>query len=372
MCLFWLKMSRHICLHWGMQKQTEYANWWSKLLFKKKFENQFFIPLPATAIERLLMTQIEKWKFSQDYQNIKIEKPIFIVGLPRSGTTLIYNLLCAHESAAYVTNSMNSFPEAPRAIEWLRKKFNWNVRGERFLADSIEVDFGSPSEPLTFWGPWMGRDVESLHWPERNIQDLGPERVQTIYRDIKKILSTFGGSRRFVMKYPVMQMELKVLQELFPDAKFIHILRDSRPAANSLIKLFRLSNQQLNKIKHPNIQYIVPYPRIKNLHSYLEKYGPDSVECTARVWNDAVELVQNTAPSLKNYYEFKYEDLLENPKTEMEKIFQFCELSWPNQSNENFKKHYQNIGKAYHKNEYKEYDKITEITAPLLKKLNYI
>lgn len=319
------------------------------------------------------MTQIEKRKFNQDLSSIKIEKPIFIVGLPRSGTTVIYNLLCAHENAAYVTNSMNSFPEAPCAIEWLRKKLNWNVRGERFLADSIEVDFASPSEPLTFWGRWMGRDVESLYWPEQNKQDLGPERIQTIYNDIKKILSTFGGpAKRFVLKYPVMQTELKVLQELFPDAKFIHILRDSRPAANSLIKLFRLSNQQLEKIKHPEIQYIVPYPRVEGLKSYLDKYGPDSVECTARVWNDAVELVQKTAPQLVNYYEFKYEELLQNPQFEMEKIFKFCELDWPASSSEAFHKHFKGIGIVHHKNTYKDYDRITEITEPLLKKLKYI
>lgn len=319
------------------------------------------------------MTQIEKRKFNQDLSSIPINKPIFIVGLPRSGTTLIYNLLCAHEQAAFVTNSMNSFPEAPCTIEWMRKKFHWNIKGERFLADSIDVDFGSPSEPLTFWGRWMGRDVDSLYWAEQSKQDLGQERVDTIYNDIRKILFTFGsGHNRFVLKYPVMQTELRVLQELFPDAKFIHILRDSRPAANSLIKLFRLSNNQLKKIKHPNIQYIIPYPRVRGLKSYVEQYGPESVECTARVWQEAVELVQETAKDLKHYYEFKYEDLLQNPRQELEKIFNFCELSWPQQANENFAKHYAGIGKTHHKNNYTDFERITAITEPLLKKLKYI
>lgn len=356
-----------------MNNSVEYANWWSKLLFKKKFENQFFIPIPASAAERFIINQIEKRKFNSDLKSIVIEKPIFIVGLPRSGTTLIYNLICAHEKAAYVTNSMNSFPEAPCAIEWLRKKFQWNVKGERFLADSIEVDFGSPSEPLTFWGRWMGRDVESLHWPEQTIQDLGPARIATIRSDLQKILWTFSAEpRRFVTKYPVMQTELKVLQALFPDAKFIHILRDSRPAANSLAKLCRLSNQQLKKIKHPSIQSIVPYPRVRNLKTYVEEFGAESIECTARVWNDAVEMVQTVAPQLKNYYEFKYEDLLSAPEIELQKIFQFCELSWPHPQNQKFREVFENIGKVHHKNEYKDYDRITEITRPLLQKLNYI
>lgn len=356
-----------------MGNEVVYANWWSKLLFKKKFDNQFFIPVPASSFEQYLMRTLEKWKFNQDVSHTKIEKPIFIVGLPRSGTTLIYNLICAHESAAYVTNSMNSFPEALCTIEWLRKKFNWNIKGERFLADSIDVDFGSPSEPLTFWGRWMGRDLESLYWPQQNRQDLGPERVQTIYQDIQKILHVFGeDAKRFVTKYPVMQTELLVLQEIFPDAKFIHILRDSRPAANSLVKLYQLSNQQLRKIKHPQINSIIPYPRVEALQSYVEQYGPDSIECTARVWRDAIELVQKTAPKLRHYYEFKYEDLLVNPKNVMDKIFDFCELSWPSKNKIQFNDHFSKIGHIHHKNAYKDFDRITEITLPLLQKLKYV
>lgn len=356
-----------------MQNQTQYANWWSKLLFKKKFENQFFIPLPVSKIESWIMTQIEKKKFNQLLNDVAIEKPIFIVGLPRSGTTLIYNLLCAHEQAAFVTNSMNSFPEALCTIEWLRKKLKFNIRGERFLADSIDVDFGSPSEPLTFWGRWMGRDAKSLYWPEQTVQDLGPTQVNLIYHDIRKIISTFGeGQKRLVIKYPIMQTEIPIIQELFPDAKFIHILRDSRPAANSMVKLCRLSNQQLNKIKHPLIQSIVPYPRVKGLKSYVDEFGSESIECTARVWNEAVELVQSRASHLKHYYEFKYEDLLSNAEVELKKIFNFCELTWPEQSNVKFQVQFKNIGKVRHKNEYTDFERITELTAPMLKKLKYI
>jgi hypothetical protein len=268
---------------------------------------------------------------------------------------------------------MNSFPDALCTIEWLRKKMNWNIRGERFLADSIDVDFGSPSEPLTLWGKWMGRDVSSLYWPEQTRADLGAERVRIIENDIRKILFCFGGQgRRFVTKYPIMQTEIRLIQELFPDARFVHILRDARPAANSLVKLYHLANQQLKKIKHPTIKSIIPYPRVKGLETYVSKYGADSLECTTRVWIEAIELVQSMAPELNHYYEFRYEKLVKNPEVELKKIFAFCELSWPASDNQTFSEELARVGVLRHANMYKDFEKIEKIAGPMLKKLGYI
>ena len=350
-----------------------YANWWSKLLFKKAFEHQFFNPLPAREHDKRALRWLEKFLLrSVKLDEIAIEKPVFIVGLPRSGTTLLFNLLCAHERAAYVTNVINSMPDAPYAIEWARKKFQWDVVGERFLQDSIEVGFGSPSEPQTLWRRWVGRDPHSHYWPELTPADLGPERVQLMRDDIRKILLSFGGAgRRFICKFPVLQTELRLVQSLFPDAKFIHILRDPRAAANSLVKLYRLTQAQLAKIKHPEFTHLVPYPRVRGLQSYLDEFGPESLECTARVWVESVELVRATAKDLPHFYEFKYEDLVASPQAELEKLFRFCELDWPNGDNAGFQKVFHSIGKVRHRNDYGDFAVVEKIAAPLMRELGY-
>jgi hypothetical protein len=353
---------------------VQYANWWSKALFKKNFEKQHFIPLPPRTFDKALLQLIERTKFKNQWTGVEIEKPIFIVGLPRSGTTLLYNLLCAHEQAAFITNSMNAFPDAPCAIEWLRKKLNLNIRGERFLADSIDTDFGSPSEPILFWAKWFGRDVESLYWRSQRREDLSPGQVATIRQDIKKILYTFGGGvgRRLVMKYPVMQTELEMVQDLFPDARFIHIIRDGREVANSLVKLYKLSNNQLKAINHPTVRHIIPYPRVKSLATLVEKYGADSVECTSRLWQDAIELVEETRPHLTNFYEVRYEDLLKEPKEQLKKLLDFCELKQPGAENIEYKSVVDSIGHIRHKNNYSQYDVIERAVGPALQRLGYM
>lgn len=358
-----------------MQQKNQYANWWSKLLFKKKFENQFFIPIPSSAIEVGLFKTIEKLKFNLPFEQIEIKKPVFIVGLPRSGTSMLYNLLCAHENAAYITNSINACPESICTIEWLRKKFNFNASGERFLADSINTDFASPSEPALLWGKWIGRDVDSLYWEEKRIGSFSKEKIQEIYTDIRRILFTFGGlknnQKRFICKYPVMQTELRMVQDLFPDAHFIHIVRDSRPAANSLLKLYHLTNNQIKKIKHPWVTYIVPYPRVKSLKTHIENFGADDIRTTAHIWKDSIELVHQTAPDLLHYTEVRYEDILANPKAELKKLFDFCELDWPAFGNTAFAKELENVGIIHHKNNYKDFEVIEGITKDMLIKLKY-
>lgn len=359
-----------------MQQKNQYANWWSKLLFKKKFENQFFIPIPASSIEEKLFKTIEKYKFDLDFSRIPINKPIFIVGLPRSGTSMLYNLLCAHEKAGYITNSINACPESICTIEWLRKKFNFNASGERFLADSINTDFGSPSEPALLWGKWIGRDVDSLYWEEKRLPSFSKEKIEEIVTDIKRILFTFGGlennDKRFICKYPVMQTELRMVQDLFPDAHFIHIVRDSRPAANSLLKLYHLTNNQIKKIKHPWVTYIVPYPRVKSLQSYIDQFGADDIRTTAHVWKDSIELVHQTAPDLKHYIEVRYEDILSNPKGELKRLFDFCGLDWPAADNQAFKHEFDIVGVTHHKNNYKDFEIIEGITKEMLAKLKYL
>jgi hypothetical protein len=39
--------------------------------------------------------------------------PPFLVGVPRSGTTLLYKLLCLHPDVAYISNWMRTAPAVP-------------------------------------------------------------------------------------------------------------------------------------------------------------------------------------------------------------------------------------------------------------------
>ncbi|MBI3557179.1 MAG: sulfotransferase [Deltaproteobacteria bacterium] len=355
-----------------MTDQVEYANWWSKLLFQKAYERQFVIPVPNPRGLVAFMEYLEARYFTPDLEALRIDRPVFIVGLPRSGTTVLYNLLCAHKRAAYVTTAVNSFPTAICTMEWARKKFALNIRGERFLQDSIDADFSSPSEPAMFWGKWIGRDTESLYWPEKRLQDFSPEKRAEIYNDIKRLLHSFGGNgQRFITKYPVLQTELRMIQDLFPDAHFIHIIRDGRMVANSLLKLYKLCNDQLKKIQHPTLKTLIPYPRVQNLEKYVKEFGADDIRTTAHVWQDSIAAVNAVKGELKHFTEIRYEDILENPFDEMKRIFKFVDLPWPSDDNALFKREFESVGKVRHTNKYGQFGAVEQIAASTLKAYRY-
>jgi len=218
---------------------VQYANAWSRWLFRRTFEEQFIVTNPGNSLRERFLGLMERWAFTpRGLSELPVDRPVFIIGLPRSGTTLLYHLLCAHEQAAYVTNAMRAYPTAMGTVEWGRKFFRLDARGDRFLGDSITEDFGSPAEPNYFLSRWFGRTLSALHWPQLRGEDLSAEQRALVQEDVRRVLLAFGGlGRRWVAKSPVLQTELLLMQDLFPDAHFVHIVRDPRPTANSLLKL---------------------------------------------------------------------------------------------------------------------------------------
>jgi hypothetical protein len=358
---------------------VKYENWWSKLLFSKSFERQFVIPVPPPGILRAGLGLLEKTVFNRNYSKIRIDRPIFIVGMARSGTSVLYDLLCAHEHAAYVTNAVNSFPNAIVAMEWLRRKLRLNIRGERFLKDSVISDFGSPSEPALFWGKWIGRDVHSLYWPEKRLKDFSDARIREIHTDVRKMLFAFGAdpsgrgpSRRFVCKYPVFHTELRMLNDLFPGAYFVHIVRDGRQVSNSLLKLNRLLNEQIRKIDHPELESLVPYPRLASLPGLIARYGVDDIRTAAHVWQDSIDQVRSVSGELSNYVEIRYEDLLDDPAQQILSLMNRLALPRPAPENSAFWEYVNKVGVIHHKNSYGQFDVVESIAGRTLQNLGYM
>lgn len=353
-------------------ESVTYANWWSRLLCNDAFDRQFFIPVPPPRAVSGTLEAAERLCFPRSkVAHLKVERPVFIVGMPRTGTTMLYNLLCTHEHAAYVTNSMNVYPNALNTIEWLRKTLHLDIKGERYLKDSVYTDFGGPSEMMTMWGKWTGRQVSDLDWESQPLAVTEAMTVQA-HEDLQRVLYAFGPqARRVFAKNPVLQPEMLAMQTMFPDARFIHIIRDGRQVANSLSKLSRLNNQQLLKIQHPELKTIVSYPKTRYLKQYIEAFGLESLECTARVWRDTMDLVKRTAPSLNHFVEVRYEDLLASPREEMEKLFAFCDLPWPSDSNSAFQDAFSKVGRIHHTNQYGDYEVVERIAGDTLREYGY-
>ena len=185
-----------------MERKVEYANLLSRILLRSSFDRQFVIPPPPKILEPFLIW-CESNILGVDLHDIEIDRPTFMIALPRAGASIIQNVVCAHPKIAYVTNTIHQFRRCFCAAEHLRKKLNLNVKGERYLGDSAEVDAETPADGVAFWSAWLKEDPYSLDYVERNYDDFSRDQIESMYETIRKMIWCFGGrASRFFSKNP--------------------------------------------------------------------------------------------------------------------------------------------------------------------------
>ena len=124
---------------------------------------------------------------------LETERPVFIVGLPRSGTTLTEQILASH-SQVHGAGELNCAREG-------------------FESLPAVTDGATSLEALACLSPSIGQQLS--HWHLARLQELAP------------------NANRVVDKMPDNYLFLGWLYTLFPQAKFIHCRRDLRDVAVS-------------------------------------------------------------------------------------------------------------------------------------------
>lgn len=357
--------------------KVEYPNLRSRIFLNGFFQRQFIIPEDPPWMLEKFMLFYEKFLMRIDLSNIKVEKPIFLLGLPRSGTTMLQDIICTHPQIAFFTNAMHQFPWNICAVETLRKMLKLDGKGERYLGDSVEVQAGSPNEGLKFWGYWFGWDPHNVRYTPRAPESFTQEEIDAIHYQLKRVIWCHGPDRRFFTKNPALIPDIAILKHIFPEAKFIHIVRDPRHSANSLLKLYRLEAAQLDLIRSETKHGLydrgvfIPYPRIPKLGDYLDLWGPSDLRTTANVWNDAVTIIRDWGTKLDHFLEVKYEDILADPKKQLMRLFEFAELRPVSEDDRMFWDKLSNVGNIHHKNSYGNFELVEQICKDNMDALGY-
>lgn len=188
------------------------------------------------------LSKIETSYYQEALEPIEIEQPIFICGLARAGTTILLELLSTHPDVA--THQYRDFPMLYTPIWW-----NWfldrmpkqpQAPVERAHKDGILVTPESPEaleEVL-----WM-KFLPHAHNPEvSSVLDTEAENqpFEHFYKEhIRKILLVRRG-HRYVSKGNYNFARIQYLLRLFPDARFLILVRDPKTHIASLMKQHHL------------------------------------------------------------------------------------------------------------------------------------
>ena len=207
--------------------------------------------------------------------------PVFVVGMNGSGTTMLLDCLGRHPN-------LYAFPRETRLIPYLMSRVK--TFGDLQIEANYRRLWDEVREVTVFRQENGGSPVPI---PQDWLN--GPRSLATVLDEVFSYFASGAGKRRWCEKTPQHVQHLLALAELFPAAKFIHVIRDGRDCAASFQRRWR---------RQP--------------------------ELTIFRWKKVVAIgrTQGRQLGVGRYFEIRYEDLTAVPEDSLRDICKFLELSF--------------------------------------------
>ena len=152
---------------------------------------------------------------------------ILIVGTPRSGTTLVYQVLSRYLDVSYFSNLSLLFPRSPISATHLFHQPWRSKRPEFHNYYGQTPGLSAPNDAFAIWNRWLGTD---RYEPARSLDD-----------ETKRVLTAFFNAWLTTFEKPFLNKNnrntdcLNLLAESLPTAYFINVQRDPVSNVQSLI-----------------------------------------------------------------------------------------------------------------------------------------
>jgi len=208
--------------------------------------------------------------------------PLFVLGVSRSGTTLLRVVLDRSPGIA--------IPDESFFIPLLARRHRGKVDRARFLDDLSRL------QVLAAWG--------------LSLDDIGA-RIRPETRTGEAIAAIFAayaaseGKPRWGDKTPMYMRHLPLLERLFPSAQYVHLIRDGRDAALSLLRM----------------------PEGTFTRTWAHPDTPADFACLWRTEVAAARALGRRVGSSR-YLEVRYEDLIDGMEAVVERICKFARLPY--------------------------------------------
>lgn len=220
--------------------------------------------LQNLAMQDALMNLVKAWAASCRF--------IYVGGVARSGTTYIKNVLDSHSNISC----------------------GHELKLEPLMASMRKL----------WWTKEMSTQLLSAGITENKL-----DQSFSVFAAMYVLLNRHDKKGRIASKTPHLSTEFATFHRWFPQAKFIHVLRDCRAVVSSLLR------QRWIDLTDPK--------------SGLVWYCKDAVGAS-RYWRHILETTQREEAQIpkSQYYTIRYEDLVANPEATLKAMFEFLEEPW--------------------------------------------
>jgi hypothetical protein len=296
---------------------------WLHLLARNRFAvhwSHAYIAIIITLVSiwHTVLRHLQELLYGEEIARTPIDRaPIFIIGHWRTGTTLLHELLVLDERHTYPTTyeclEPNHFLLTETFFQrWMRFLLpshrpmdNMPAGWERPQEDEFALCMlGQPSPYLAIAFPNSARGKS--HALEL---DLKPRELKQWKRTFLRFIQqlSFKSPRRIVLKSPPHSCRIRMLLELFPRARFIHLVRNPYVVFPSTVNLWK-SLYRTHGLQRPTFAGLDEQVFATFIHLYSR-----------------LEEERGLIPA-SQYYELRYEDLIRDPVGQMRALYTHLDI----------------------------------------------
>ena len=262
-----------------------------------------------------LFVPLQERKYQKLLANEPLQHdPLFILGHWRSGTTFVHNIFAQDPRFGYTTTYQTVFPHLMMTMQWLMKPL-MKVFIPMELSPDLpqEEEFGLVNTcPVSYYNFWFyPQNMKEYCDRFLTMKQATPEEIADFKDKFMKIVKiSMWNTRRnvrdaqYLSKNPPHTGKVKTLVEMFPNAKFVFLIRNpytvfesSRSFFTQTIEPLQLNNIPVEEMEQ-NILY--GYRELYNAFQEQKKYIPDgnlievkfeefeknALEITERIYHD--------------------------------------------------------------------------------------
>ncbi|MEP6466259.1 MAG: sulfotransferase [Parafilimonas sp.] len=271
-----------------------------------------------------------------------LEKPIIFLGVSRSGTTIISEIIFQHQALAWPSNYQTRYPDKVwvNKIRPLLDNNAWSLRGQKPQLNKIPIYNRyafKPAEAYSFWNYISHLPVKFSHnfLLHQRADSNDKQRIRKIFEKLVK----YQKRKRLAFKITG-PGRVSYLHSIFPDAIFIEITRDPWANIRSLLKVPFWKSRGMHQIwwqgaytenEEKIAQSLKNRPALITAMQYCKIRQTTAEEATM----NKVEL-----------HSFAYDDFIKNPKQVLSQILEVAGL----QNCSSIDK-YLDMNKIYNRNE---------------------
>jgi hypothetical protein len=247
------------------------------------------------------------------------EAPLFILGAPRSGTSLLFSCLAMHPRAAWISNWVRRFPQVPALA-------TFNRIASRVPDRRHELWFGSSGDNAYVFDNARSAIAKLFPVPAEGepvfarcgVAESSEASAGTAPSALRERLSSirrFSGGDVLVNKRIANNRRVALLRETFPAARFVHLVRDGRAVAASLRKVGWWADERIWWLDG-------------STSAALEASGHDGWDLAAGHWVAELGAIDDGLAGIDDELQavYRYEDLVGSPHETLGAIAEFAGL----------------------------------------------